>query len=46
VRRFAWPANISPITATLGAMLRGDVFFLTGASVEVLGHTALGPPPA
>lgn len=31
VRRFNWPANINPIYASLGQMLRGDVFFQTGA---------------
>jgi WD40 repeat protein len=33
VRRFAWPPSPVEVTATVGQVLRGDVFFLTGAEV-------------
>lgn len=33
VRRFAWPPSPNQISATMGQMIRGDVFFLTGAEV-------------
>jgi len=41
VRKFNWPANITPIFASLGQMIRGDVFFWG----ELMAGALLGSVP-